>query len=448
MKYSLCTHAWAALSLAVVLLFPFPSNAAANADELAAIKAEMAELKAQYAAQLNALEQRLTKAESELARQAAAPAVAAAPPPAAVVSPPSTPNAFNPAISLVLIGNYAAEGRNPDDYTMPGFPLPDEAGPGARGFSLGESELTFSANVDDKFYGSMTTSVSVEDGDTSVDLEEAYFQTLALPYGLIVKGGRFFSRIGYLNERHPHADDFVDRPLAYQAMLNGTLGDDGLQLRWLAPTDRFLEFGAEAYRGDSYPAAGADHHGVGTWTVFSHLGDDIGTDWSYRVGASYVHADAEDRATGDPVDLFSGTSELAIVDAIFKWAPDGDPTRRNLKIQGEFLQRWEDGRFDGIRYDGTQQGFYVQSVYQFMPRFRFGARLEGLFSNNDGNLQGTALDDDGHDPWRASVLFEFDNSEFSRLRLQYAYDDAGPDPDHELYLNYVLSIGAHGAHQF
>jgi hypothetical protein len=434
-------------SVPAVLLGYFLANQATaatiDAEELAAIKAEMAALKAQYEAQLTRLDKRLQQAELQLATQATTPS----PPP--LVNPSSATNALNPATSLVLIGNYAALRHDPADFAIPGFALPEEAGPGVRGFSLGESELTLSANIDDKFYGSLTASLSVEDGETAIDLEEAYFQTLALPLGLTLKGGRFFSRIGYLNETHPHADDFVDRPLAYQAMLNGTFSDDGLQLRWLAPIDQLLEFGAEAYRGDSYPAHGADDHGVGAYTLFAHLGDDLGAEWSYRVGASYVHAAAAERATGDLPDVFAGRSELAIVDAVFKWALNGNPAQTNLKLQAEFLRRWETGSFNAVDYDGTQHGFYLQTVYQFMPRWRIGARYDALYADSLGtDFAGTALDDLDHSPWRTSLLFEFDNSEFSRLRLQYTYDQVAARADHQLFLNYIYSLGAHGAHQF
>src|SRR2546430_8949286 len=67
------------------------------------------------------------------------------------------------------------------------------------------------------------------------DLTVTGVQTCALP--ISVKAGRFFSGIGYLNPQHAHTWDFVDNPLAYQAMLGTQFGDDGVQLTWLAPTE-------------------------------------------------------------------------------------------------------------------------------------------------------------------------------------------------------------------
>ena len=51
-------------------------------------------------------------------------------------------------------------------------------------------------------------------------------QTTALGNGLSVKAGRFLSGVGYLNAQHAHTWDFVDAPLAYQALLGTQLGGD------------------------------------------------------------------------------------------------------------------------------------------------------------------------------------------------------------------------------
>ncbi len=52
-------------------------------------------------------------------------------------------------------------------------------------------------------------------------------------------------------------------------------------------------------------------------------------------------------------------------------------------------------------------------------------------------------------PRRVSAMFDWNPSEFSRLRLQYAWDDARLSVrDRQLMLQYLYSIGAHGAHKF
>lgn len=364
-------------------------------------------------------------------------------------------NNFNPAISLTLDGKLSGFSRDPDTYALPGFALGGETGPGDEGLRLGESELILSANVDDKFHGQFTAALTPEN---ETEIEEAYIETLALGGGATVKAGRFFSHIGYLNPVHAHAWDFADQPLVYRALLGNQYGDDGVQARWVAPTDVFLEIGAELFRGDSFPAGGADNNGKGTHTLFIHIGGDIGVSHAWRAGISRLNADARDRATGDATapDLFTGSSTITGVDFIWKWAPNGNPGRTNFKFQAEYFTRDENGTFDpassgsALPYSGKQKGWYAQAVYQFMPRWRAGLRTDRLKADAvDAALAGTALDNAGQHPKRTSAMIDFSNSEFSRLRFQVNKDESRLDQkDTQWYLQYVMSLGAHGAHAF
>jgi hypothetical protein len=364
-------------------------------------------------------------------------------------------NTFNPAISLILDGKLADFSRDPDTYSLPGFALGGETGPGERGLQLGESELVMSANIDDKFFGSFTAALTPEN---ETEVEEAFIETLQLGGGATVKAGRFLSHIGYLNNVHAHALDFADQPLAYRALLGNQYGDDGVQLRWIAPTELFLEFGAEVFRGDAFPAGGAARNGKGTRSVFVRVGGDVGASHAWRAGLSRLAAEAAERESGDEAtpDLFSGDSTLTILDFVWKWAPDGNRTQRNFKFQFEYFARDEDGEFtDGATsttaaYKGEQRGWYAQAVYQFMPRWRVGARIDRLKADDAGAaLAGTVLDNQNYEPKRASVMIDFSNSEFSRLRLQFNRDESRADEtDDQWYLQYVMSLGAHGAHSF
>ena len=154
-------------------------------------------------------------------------------------------NEFNPSISLILDGQFSSYSNDPEDYEMSGFLLDEEAGLTAEGFSLDETELVVSGNVDDWFYGHADVVFKDTEGETEVELEEAYFETLSLPAGFTLKGGKFLSAVGYNNRFHPHSWDFSDEPLVYRAMFGKALTDKGAQLRWVAPMDLFLELGAE-----------------------------------------------------------------------------------------------------------------------------------------------------------------------------------------------------------
>ena len=364
-------------------------------------------------------------------------------------------NNFNPAISLILDGKLSAFSQDSATYALPGFALGGETGPGDEGLRLGESELVMSANIDDKFYGQFTAALTPEN---QTEIEEAYFETLALGNGFTVRAGRFLSAIGYLNPVHAHAWDFADQPIVYRAMLGNQYKDDGVQARWVAPTDVFLELGAEIFRGDNFPAGGAANSGKGTHTVFIHIGGDVGASHAWRLGLSQLDADARNRATGDATtpDLFTGSSTLNGVDFIWKWAPNGNPKQTNFKFQTEYFTRDEDGTLDPassgtpLSCNGKQKGWYTQAVYQFMPRWRVGLRYDQLKANAvDAALAGTVLDKQGHDPKRTSVMMDFSNSEFSRLRFQVNKDESRVNQkDTQWYLQYIMSLGAHGAHAF
>lgn len=375
--------------------------------------------------------------------------------------------AFNPAISVILDGHYISYSKDPAEYQLPGFLLPEDAGLSPEGFSLDETELAASTNIDDKFYGFVTAALDQADAETSVELEEAYFETLALPHGLTVKAGRFLSEIGYLNPIHPHAWDFADAPLAYRAMLDTSFGDTGVQVRWIAPAPILIELGAEAFRGDSFPASGgASSNGRGASSVVVHFGGDVGAANSWRAGLSRLSADAHARAGAFDAlaPSFTGSSDLTIFDFVWKWAKNGNPRDRSLVVQGEYLRRKENGVVElggasgapgepdalGAPYAGTQRGYYVQSVYQFRPpRWRAGLRYDRLDASNDvqGLLASTPLGAT-HSPSRVSAMVDFSNSEFSRLRLQWNRDRSRPEADTQLFLQYLMSLGAHGAHRF
>ena len=430
--------------MALALAFPLAAQADTAAD-IDALRKEMEAIRSSYEQRLQALEQRLKAAEAQAAATPAQPAPA--PAPVAVAAPAAAPtaNAFNPAISLILSGQYGRTSRDPVDYSITGFPLPAgaEVGP-SRGFSLAETELGISANIDPWFRGQASIALHP---DNSVSVEEAFVQTTSLGNGLTLKAGRFFSGIGYLNEKHAHTWDFADNPLAYQVFLGNQFGDDGLQLRWLAPTDTFLEFGAEVGRGRGFPGSDTSRNSAGAASLFVHAGGDIGDSHSWRAGLSLLNAKATDQALvttgsmgGSSEAVFSGRTRVLIADGVWKWAPDGNAKRTNFTLQGEYLVSDRD---DSAR----QSGWYLQGAYQFMPRWRVGLRTEALASGSvfDADLMANA----GYKPRKDSLMLEFNPSEFSRVRLQLARDRSRYGlPDNQLLLQYQMSLGAHGAHGF
>jgi hypothetical protein len=414
--------------------------------ELKALREEVRLMRTEYEARIAELEARLDAAEP--AQSTDPEPFEAEPVYSAQTVSVARDSSFNPAIGVTFQGQAWSYQNDPDDYMIPGFPLGGEAGPAPEGLSLAETEITVSANVDDKFTAMLTVPIVIEDGDVVVELEEAWVETLVLPGGLALRMGRFFSDIGYLNSRHFHSWDFADQPLVYQAFLGGQYIDDGLQLRWLAPTDFYLELTGEVLRGDRYPAGGAANSGVGSTTLGFKTGADAGISNSWLFGFSWLRADADQRESGseDEPLLFSGDSDLFIADFVWKWAPNGNSRQKSFVFQAEYLWRNEKGVYEvpaGVAgpWDQVQSGWYAQAVYQPFPRWRFGARVDHLSGD-------TPLYPVGDDPMRYSLMVDWSNSEFSRLRFQYNYDSASELTDNQFGLQYIFSIGAHGAHTF
>ena len=167
-----------------------------------------------------------------------------------------------------------------------------------------------------------------------------------------------------------------------------------------------MEIGGEIMQGEDDPS------GLGASSAFTNVGGDIGASNSWLAGASYLDLDAE--------------TSLSMAHFVWKWAPQGNWKERNFVFQTEYLER---------RTSSTESGWYAQAVYQPVQRWRFGARAD-------------QLDLDGDDPRRFTVMMDWSNSEFSRLRLQLGRSETAAGDVNEWGLQYIHSIGAHGAHTF
>jgi hypothetical protein len=354
-------------------------------------------------------------------------------------------NAFNPAISIILNGSYSHHSLNPDDYVRAGFPVVAGAGPSANGFSLGESEVSFAANIDDKFYGQLTLTAESENGQDHIGVEEAFVDTTALPAGFSLRMGRFYSNIGYLNSHHAHTDNFFDRPLAYQAFLGNQYGDDGAQLRWVAPTSLFVELGGELFRGDNYPSGGAQNGGVGTRTLFAHVGGTAGDNGEWLAGVSMLKA-----RTAGGEDGFNGDNTLYVADGTWKWAPNGNFKDGGVTVRSEYFLDDRDGLFIDpadpavtALWTGQRHGAYVESVWRLNRTWDVGYRYDKLWADNAGPFASP------FDPYRHTLEATWRNSEFSLVRLQLSHDKPNADDsDNAVTVQYQTSLGAHGAHKF
>ena len=455
-------HRFKPLVAALALLLAAPLSALAN-PEIEKLRAEFEQklraLQDSYDTRLKQMEGRMAQTDDK-AQAAQTTADQAA-------RTPVSQSAFNPEISLIMMGRYAHM-KDIDERGITGFvPGADAHGGPARGFSFDEIELVMSASIDPYFRGNLN--LIVADGEVAV--EEAWFQTTALGRGLTAKGGRFRSGIGYQNEQHPHAWDFANNTLMYQTLFGEAFAHDGVQLKWLAPTETFLEFGLEAGRGQSFPGSetGGNRNGAGALAAFAKIGGDVGASNSWRAGLNNLtakpkarEAHLQDTNNVEGLTEFTGKSNTWIADFVWKWAPLGNPKYQNLKLQAEYFRRNENGNLacadntaiggacTGLTdaYRSKQSGLYAQSIYQFMPRWRVGYRYDRLDSGSV-SFGANPLGHTDYNPVKHSLIADYSSSEFSRFRLQLARDKSMQGvTDNQVTLQYVHSLGPHGAHKF
>jgi hypothetical protein len=390
---------------------------------------------------------------------------------------------FVPDIAFILDVSGVTRNLNDQKYyslTIPGFSFPFLNQPSSsslnahRGMNFNYGELSLSSVVDPYFDLFAVLGLAPE----SAGLEEAYFSTRKLPYGLKLKAGKFLASFGRINEQHEHFWDFANRPLIATALF----GEDGLneigaQATWVAPTPYFLVLGAEVLNGSNEQSFGttafADPSGAAStgavqgpnlYIGFIRASFDAG-DASILLGlsnaAGKTHSDqgfSSSAAGGAAVDA---KTDIVGADVTVKYTLDAI---RWISFQGEYMHRAMSGTeyaYDNSRavlrpsLDKHHSGFYVQSVMKLDQQWACGARYD-LLMQNDVSIGGA----DQHMPSdlpRYSAMIEYNPTEFSRFRLQFDRDESlfvpvpaglSAQPYTQIILQANLTIGAHGAHAF
>ena len=341
--------------------------------------------------------------------------------------------------------------------------------PISRGFSLRNAEIALDGAVDPYFKGFANMVFKLDqDNETEIELEEVYAQSTSLPANLQLKAGQFFAPFGRQNQQHPHAWAFVDQPL----ILNRLLGPDGLrnpgaQLSWLAPTPFFTEATLAVFNGAGETAFSFRNEGENDITgVNRYLGratqgrdlrnlDDLL--FIPRIASSFDLTGEQTLLVGasagfGPNDTGSDTrTEIYGLDAYWKWKPanasKGFPF---VSWQTEAMYRRFEAGADpsvGLRAETIRDyGFYSQVLWGFRPGWIAGLRGEWVTGNNS-DVDSTNIY--RGDRTRLSPALTWLPSEFSKIRLQYNYDNGQHYSDqHSIWLQFEFTLGAHAAHKY
>ena len=341
--------------------------------------------------------------------------------------------------------------------------------PNARGFSLVNAEIVLDGAVDPYFKGFANIVFKLDqNGQTEVELEETYLQTMSLPANLQVKAGQFLADFGRQNTQHPHQWAFVDNAL----ILTRAFGPDGLrgiggQVSWLAPTPFFTEavlgiFNGQGGTSFSFRNPGdPDYLGVdrfhGRATIDRHLSNPGDLLFVPRLSSSFDLTDQQALVVGlsaafGPNDTgYDQYTQVYGTDVYWKWKPAnahaGFPF---VSWQTEALcQRFEAGADPTASLPAEtlwDWGFYSQVLWGFKERWVAGLRGDYV-NGNDGAYD--ANDVFRGQRTRVSPDLTFYPSEFSKIRLQYNYDQGVLfGTGHSVWLQVEFLLGAHAAHKF
>lgn len=393
-------------------------------------------------------------------------------------------------IDISLITLLAGGGSTANDSQIADL----EAGghdPNQNGFTLQQVELSLRGAVDPYFTGEAHIVATT----SGLELEEAFLQTTSLPFGLEVEAGYSLAEFGLMNPTHAHAWDWIDAPVAMTRFFGGDgLRSPGARVAWLMPTPFFSELHLGIQNADEggYTASFMGSDGVGGRPNVARDVDSLGDMlWLGRWNASWdltrtsalltgVSALYGPNSTGN-----DGYTVIYGADVKYRWRSPGNFRGWPFFLwQAEVLHRdfKADAYVGGTDVSGGSDphlvamtagddtdpypndlpadtlhdtAFYTQVLYGLRWGWAAGLRAEyatGSGSSVENGVPAPRSADPTRDNRiRISPLLSWRPTEFSRLRLQYNYDNAdfvhGSDA-HTIWIGAEITYGQHGAHKY
>ena len=331
--------------------------------------------------------------------------------------------------------------------------------PNQRGFTVQNLETVFEGAIDPYFKGQANIVFQIDkDGESFLEVEEAYLTSMSLPLNLQVKAGTFFTEFGRLNQFHPHAWDFADQPLINGRFLSPDgLRNPGARLSWLAPTSNYTELfitvqdsQGETVRSFRNEEGLFDREAVDTRV--RNMGDML---YVPRIATSFDLTDEQTVLLGASAAFgpnSTGTDENTLIyglDMFWKWkskyAAGGFPfITWQTEVMGRRFEAGEDVSADLPDEVLNNWGTYSQIAWGFKKRWVAG--LRGDYVDGEKYADNPL----SYERWRLSPNLTFYPSEFSKIRLQYNYDDIleNDSTEHSVFLQFEFLLGSHGAHKF
>jgi len=398
---------------------------------------EIEELKIQVQQMLKRIEQ-LEVAE-KTCLQAEPPAIAetvqAKQPEVAYVAPADPANRTAPAAAGENSGNPAISVVG----TFTGQRIRGSGGVNSSSFlPLSEAEFIFGANIDP--HARLDVTVTGSNGGMAV--EEGYI-TAHLPWGLNLRAGRKFMPVGRVNEMHPHALIFADRPNGLVNLFgpeiftgNGALLDRPF---FVGDSVQTLSAGFFSTANDVAfdPAGNSQYAGLTRWTGLWDVSDAA----TLELGGNYVQG--KNGIAGSHAMTRIGGGHFAL-----KYQ---DISQAGFTLEGEWLRSWQQQGLAATT--AVKDGSYLLATGALNRNWK-------LFSRFDYSRQ--------YDPATAGWLKEravsaglaWNISEFQGLTLQYKHTRnalagmagnlgiAAGGSANAWYLRWVVAIGPHGAHPY
>lgn len=332
-------------------------------------------------------------------------------------------NAFNPDISANMLFLYrnGSRGNNP-------YPASQEP----NGFSLQETELQFTSDVDVYARANALFSITKNQttGEWTIDPEEVFAESLSLPF-VTAKAGKFKAAFGKYNIVHAHALPFIDGAMINTELLGEEgLNDTGISLAGLLPLPWFSELTVQSIGAGSDAFKNTSPNGLVTVARYKNLLD-FSDDLTAELGLSIAQG---------PNDVDKGTQLLG-VDLTFKWRPTKGGKYSALIWSTECMSGMRKLAPEG---ENKKQGGATFVQWQFDERWWLQGRAEYL------EIQDSTTPNTLDSRVKQSALLAFVPTEFTGVRLQYDHleDKTGLDPENKISLQLNISIGAHPAHGY